>query len=285
MVEMLIVLGIIALLASLLIPGLISARKAAQTTSCLNNLRQLGFAVTQYLNDNRMCMPDACSSNCWDDPASPRGALERGSSSDRAPIGQLLDSYLKHDLRLWKCPGAPQVSIESDGQMRQPHVVASKDSLWQSNGQWRPAYFYLSTRGWEWFQINQPLVWQHFWMQDWMVRNLAGLKLERTKTVSIQPPTEIVVFLDYSSAFHSKSPSDLYDVPQTLTDFNNVSPTLIQRQPFRSNLLYLDGHCATREYTWAGGLINLLHKPIKQVWGDLDFEQTYADAFQNHYPD
>lgn len=300
LVEMLIVLGIIALLAALLLPSLINARKAAQLTQCLNNLRQLGFATTQYLNENHGYLPEARASNCWDDPISPRGARERGGSSPLRTIGELFDPYLKHDLRLWHCPGARQVSFEPDGSMREPLVVVHglrpnvditppdfnhDDGLWEANGQWRPGYMYPSTRGWEWYRIYQPLVWQHFWMEDWMVRNIAGLKLGQAKTIAIQPPTQIVVFLDYSDRFHSKAQGDVYSVPQTLTDFNNADPNAIQRESFRSNFLYLDGHCETKPYGWAGSLINLLHKPIKQKWGETDFEEFYPNGYTNHYPD
>src|SRR5690242_9594487 len=54
LVEMLVVIGIIGLLAALLLPGLTSARRAARVTACLNNLRQIGMAVSQYMNDNDM---------------------------------------------------------------------------------------------------------------------------------------------------------------------------------------------------------------------------------------
>ena len=57
LVELLVVIGIIALLISVLLPSLSRARQSAQRTACLSNLRQLGLAFTQYLNDNKDRFP------------------------------------------------------------------------------------------------------------------------------------------------------------------------------------------------------------------------------------
>jgi len=57
LVELLIVLAILAILAGLLTPALRNARAAARTTTCLNNLRQMGIALQAYLNDNSQRMP------------------------------------------------------------------------------------------------------------------------------------------------------------------------------------------------------------------------------------
>ncbi len=52
MIELLVVVAIIAVLASLLLPALAKARDAAHTAACLTQLRQMGMAMMVYATDH-----------------------------------------------------------------------------------------------------------------------------------------------------------------------------------------------------------------------------------------
>lgn len=57
LVELLIVIAIIAVLAAMLLPALIRARDYAKTTTCINNMKQLGLACCMYADSSDGVMP------------------------------------------------------------------------------------------------------------------------------------------------------------------------------------------------------------------------------------
>ncbi|HEY7115460.1 MAG TPA: type II secretion system protein [Tepidisphaeraceae bacterium] len=57
LVELLVVIGIIALLISILMPALSKARDQANRTKCLSNMRQFMTAMIMYTNENKQWLP------------------------------------------------------------------------------------------------------------------------------------------------------------------------------------------------------------------------------------
>jgi prepilin-type processing-associated H-X9-DG protein/prepilin-type N-terminal cleavage/methylation domain-containing protein len=73
LVELLVVIGIIAILVGILMPVLTSARKSAESVQCMSNQRQIGLAIRTCVEQNKSRFPFHPNGGVWRDPSS--GAL------------------------------------------------------------------------------------------------------------------------------------------------------------------------------------------------------------------
>src|SRR3982751_1680306 len=75
LVELLVLGGIIALLIAILLPVLSKARAHAEQVKCMSNLRQVGYAMQMYRNDNRNVHYPSGNYGYWDDPVTGQALL------------------------------------------------------------------------------------------------------------------------------------------------------------------------------------------------------------------
>ncbi|HTV61175.1 MAG TPA: prepilin-type N-terminal cleavage/methylation domain-containing protein [Verrucomicrobiae bacterium] len=61
LLELLVVIGVIAVLAALLLPALSAAKKRAAQAACINDMKQLGMGMRMYIDDNHDTFPGMAS--------------------------------------------------------------------------------------------------------------------------------------------------------------------------------------------------------------------------------
>jgi prepilin-type N-terminal cleavage/methylation domain-containing protein len=107
LVELLVVIGIIALLISILLPALTRAREAGYRVTCASNLRQLGTAFEMYLGENKGTYPPAW---CQDDITITSYSGQPGHNTSwmtllRKYVGvKNNDPRVGSDLPIFRCP-------------------------------------------------------------------------------------------------------------------------------------------------------------------------------------
>jgi prepilin-type N-terminal cleavage/methylation domain-containing protein/prepilin-type processing-associated H-X9-DG protein len=92
LVELLVVIGIIALLMGILLPVLGRVQESGRRTACASNLKQLGNAYQMYLNENNGIIIRA--------NPTPWIAHDKGFPT----LPETLDGYLAGSTGVWACP-------------------------------------------------------------------------------------------------------------------------------------------------------------------------------------
>jgi prepilin-type N-terminal cleavage/methylation domain-containing protein/prepilin-type processing-associated H-X9-DG protein len=103
LVELLVVIAVIALLASLLMPVLSAAKRRAGQATCLNNLKQLGLGMQMYLDDFRDTFPGMASQHSGFQ-ASDWIWWRTNDSAHPVQQSPIAASLASADTKLFRCP-------------------------------------------------------------------------------------------------------------------------------------------------------------------------------------
>lgn len=240
LVELLVVIAIMALLMSILLPALSKARAQAKLQFCLNNLKQHGILFNVYLQDNDGKFPyDDGNKSGWDYFAEGEGEFGWGGAD---PVVEAVSTPAQEDRLFYRyCNEFEAFRCPSDQGEEMP---------W-TGGYWKPSNF--AAVGCSYRYNYYP--WNNY------VDTLTG---EPTEPYGIanMPETWVrhasrYILLHEPPALRWNWMGGLFFLwhyargPTTLID-----PKLAE-SPFISNLLFVDGHAGTFDFT------NHLQNPLE----------------------
>ncbi|MGB7158673.1 MAG: prepilin-type N-terminal cleavage/methylation domain-containing protein [Tepidisphaeraceae bacterium] len=244
LVELLVVIGIIALLIAILLPALQRAREQANVVACLANLQQLGVAIDIYAIQNRHVMPLLAERhNKW--PLQP-GILEPHATGHGRTWAGLLRDVAKIPVYVFQCPGDIRQKSPPDTGFRVPPPPTA--------GSTDPNYYF--SYGAIHAGSNHPtaprrMPWSitHMTAQDKLKGPMPRAKLKRAATV---------VLLTDSNTTETADGTGFADILVTLQNSiagNTTSvhkSNMLLRHSRRASLsqgpnaLFADGHCEQR---------------------------------------
>ncbi len=168
LVELLVVIGIIAVLISILLPTLSRARAQAVSVQCMSNLRQIGQICISYANENKGQLPLGVGNPNIEKfmewyPANPSLGVAANADPKRYAVTESVYRLLKGNIKVFFCPSNNQRPWEPDNFMKQGNGINDGKFLyWYVANPFDPQQCLYATP-----KISQDM-WaaQQFWHQD-----------------------------------------------------------------------------------------------------------------------
>jgi prepilin-type N-terminal cleavage/methylation domain-containing protein/prepilin-type processing-associated H-X9-DG protein len=277
LVELLVVIGIIALLISILLPALSRAKDSGNRIKCLSNLRQIGMAMVMYTNENKGYFPGGARANvmslddyiCWQQPNifwnktggyvtnSVNGSLTFAPYSavtgpTRLPDDGALVKYMggHFNAAVWSCP--TDDVTEHNGYYG--GGGANSETTAQGTSATYPHYPYSYSMN-AYFDCNNAMVYGSTIYKISQVRHSSSCLLMVEEGAATINDGLCALGSDFLSVVHDRT-AKLPDLPSTGVRVGYDQAVGIFNARARGNVSFVDGHAdyVTREYVNSGAL-------------------------------
>jgi prepilin-type N-terminal cleavage/methylation domain-containing protein len=199
LVELLVVIGIIAVLIAILLPALNRARRHAQMATCMSGQRQLVSALLMYCQDHKGTFPGGSGHFYWrDDSGNVQGPTYRSDGATYNPSATnpyscnqdemagttFLAKYVKGSKKIPACPAEQELQ--------------TKGTFWPNNfwtGYWYPMSLVYKPR------------------EIWDSSATTGIPQTPQKITSVKYPTQKVVIIDRKTWHSAKFVIDTNTAP------------------------------------------------------------------------
>jgi prepilin-type N-terminal cleavage/methylation domain-containing protein len=254
LVELLVVIGIIAVLIGILLPALGRAQRQARITACLSQERQLALALIMYCQDNQGYFPGGAGRVTYKDKQGnsvgpvdtlylanydPTAFNPYSCNSDENYGPTFLAKYVAKSTKVAYCPADPTP---------QKRVGSLFDTL-DPNTDWWTSYWYPQT-----LYYDPITIWNG---------NVNGIPEQPQKLVKVKFATKKVIIIDRKT-FHVKV---LVDTDKTFSG-QNATKKPDSKEGLKVCAAFADGHAEYRsvyemydsDVNWTG------RKNFSQPW-------------------